>query len=149
MRGMNVVIGCDHTGLEIKREIISGLPHIDFVDVGAKGRESVDYPKIAWEAAGLYLKGGFDFGILICGTGIGVSIAANKVRGIYAALVFNAFMAKMAKEHNQANFLVFASRIKYEEDFKTIVSAYADGRFSQEDRHVRRVGQVKELENGV
>ena len=94
-----------------------------------------------------FKKGGYEFGVLCCGTGIGISISANKIKGIRCALPQNCFAAKMAKEHNAANFIAFGGRIDYQEDVLDMVAAYVDAEISQDERHARRRAKMMFLEN--
>lgn len=92
-------------------------------------------------------KGGYEFGVLCCGTGIGISISANKIHGICCALPQNCFAAKMAKEHNAANFIAFGGRIDYPEPVLDMLDAYIDASISMEERHVKRRAELMALEN--
>ncbi len=92
-------------------------------------------------------RGGYDFGILCCGTGIGISISANKIHGIRCALPQNSYAARMAKEHNDANFIAFGGRIDYPENVLDILNAYITAKTSAEDRHARRRAKLAALEN--
>ena len=110
---MKIVIGNDHSGVEYKNQLVEYLEGkgIEIINVGTDSADSVDYPDIAQEATKVWLEGKADFGILICGTGIGISIAANKVEGIRAALVNNEVCARLSRQHNNANFLVLGARV--------------------------------------
>ncbi len=116
-------------------------------NLGVDSEESVDYPDMAQEACGRYLSdGGYDFGVVCCGTGIGISIAANKVKGIRCALPQNIFAAQMAREHNNANFIAFGGRIDYWEPVEKMLDAFIDSTFAG-DRHARRVDKIMGLES--
>ena len=113
MRNMKVVIGCDHGGFELKEVLSAHLKDkgFDVVDVGTYDTNSVDYPDIAQKACEEVIYGRCEWGVLICGTGIGISIAANKVNGIRCALVSNEYSAEMTKRHNNANMVAFGGRV--------------------------------------
>lgn len=142
-----VVIGADHGALNIKQEIIKHLQQRGFEvkDVGVFTEESVDYPDKAVDAVQEYRKGGYDFGIVCCGTGIGISISANKMKGITCAMPQNSFAARMACEHNNVNFLAFGGRIEYSDPVGEILDAYIDAKFAG-GRHTRRVDKMNGLE---
>ena len=142
---MKVIIANDHGAVVLKKKLITYMESrgITVVNLGTDNENSVDYPDMARKACSEYLKGDYDFGILLCGTGIGISIAANKIEGIRAALPQNSYAAKMAKEHNNANFLVFGGRIEYAEPPETILEAFLKADFDPESRHGRRVSKLK------
>ena len=142
-----VVLANDHGAIELKNEVKAYLENrgYDVNDMGIISEESVDYPDQAEKACKEYLKGGYEFGIVFCGTGIGISIAANKVDGIRCALPQNTFAAEMAKVHNNANFLAFGGRIEYQEPVVDMVKAFIEHDF-EGGRHDRRVGKIMDLE---
>ncbi len=142
-----VVMANDHGAVEMKNEIASHLKirGYEVVDLGLAEDEAADYPDMAELACREYLKGGYDFGIVLCGTGIGISISANKVKGIRCALVQNCFAAEMTKKHNNANFLAFGGRIDYPEKVTDMVDAFIDADF-EGGRHERRVDKIMALE---
>lgn len=144
---MKVIIANDHGAVALKKKLITYMESrgITVVNLGTDNENSVDYPDMARKACSEYLKGGYDFGILLCGTGIGISIAANKIEGIRAALPQNSYAAKMAKEHNNANFLVFGGRIEYSEPPESILDAYLKASYDPESRHGRRVSKLKTI----
>ena len=143
-----VVVANDHGAVELAARIVSYLKDrgCEVNYLGTAENKSVDYPDMADLACREYLKGGYDFGIVCCGTGIGISICANKIRGIRCALPQNVFAATMAREHNDANFLAFGGRIDYQDDVLDMVAAYMDTQVSQEDRHARRRAKMMALE---
>lgn len=143
---MNIVVANDHGAFALKNELIKELEKRGHTvkNLGVDTEESVDYPDKAIEAALEYKKGGYDFGILLCGSGIGISIAANKVKGIRCALVHNIFTATVCKQHNNANFLAFGGRIKYEDSVIDMVEAFMNASF-EGGRHERRVGKLDAL----
>ena len=140
-------IGSDHGGLQLKDSIAAFLKErgIDFKDCGAFDASSVDYPDYAEKVAGAVSRGEVETGILICGTGIGISIAANKFPQVRAALVTDPFMAQMAKEHNNANILVLGGRITNPEKGREIVAAWLDATF-EGGRHQGRLDKITALE---
>ena len=113
--------------------------------MGINSDDSVDYPDIAVIACTEFKKGGYDFGILLCGTGIGMSITANKIKGIRCAQVFDLFTAEMAKSHNDANFIAFGGRIKYSVPVTKMIDKFMDTKFAGE-RHSRRVSKIMDVE---
>lgn len=142
-----IVIGSDHGGLNLKSALNSYLTRRGFkvIDAGTNGDESVDYPDFGQKVAETVIAGQAELGILICGTGIGMSIAANKIPGIRAALVTDVFMARMAKEHNNANVLVLGGRILDEQKACDLVGAWLDATF-EGGRHQNRLDKITVLE---
>jgi len=145
-----IIIASDHGAVALKSEIISFLETIncEIKDMGVNSEETVDYPDIAASACEEFKKGGYDFGILLCGTGIGMSITANKIKGIRCALVHDLFTATMAREHNDANFIAFGGRIKYSVPVTKMIEKFMDAKFAG-DRHLRRVTKIMALENNI
>ncbi len=145
---MKIVIGNDHAGPVLKTAIKEHLKDrgIDVLDLGVKVGEKIDYPKIAEAVALKVANKQADLGIIICGTGIGVSISANKVKGIRAACVSEPYSAKLSREHNDANILCFGARVVGEELAKMIVDEFIDAEFLGE-RHKRRVQMITDIEN--
>jgi ribose 5-phosphate isomerase B len=145
---MKIALGSDHGGYSLKQSLIPFLQERDIrvADAGTNNSEdSVDYPDFAERVALLVSHGEADAGILVCGTGIGISIAANKVPGIRAALVTDVFMARMAKEHNNANILVLGGRVLDEQKACDLVGAWLDAAF-EGGRHQGRLDKIAELE---
>ncbi len=144
-----VVVANDHGAVELTARIVDYLRQRGFEVnyLGTAENKSVDYPDMAELACTEFKKGGYEFGVLCCGTGIGISISANKIKGIRCALPQNCFAAKMAKEHNAANFIAFGGRIDYPEDVLDMVAAYVDAEISQDERHARRRAKMMFLEN--
>lgn len=142
-----IVLGCDHGGLNLKAYIEKYLDEngLKFEDVGTYSSESCDYPDIAKAAAEKILSGEAEKGILICGTGIGMSIAANKIKGIRAAHVTDTYSAKMSKEHNNAHIICLGERITGLDLGLEIVKAYLSAEF-QGGRHEKRVEKIMNLE---
>ena len=142
-----IVIGADHGGYRLK-EVIKGYltdKNIEFIDVGTYSEDSVDYPHIAEKAALLIKDGKCEKGILICGTGVGISIAANKISGIRAALVSDCFTAKATREHNNSNILCMGGRVIGDELAKTITDIWLNTDFIGK-HHTKRLELLKELE---
>ncbi len=145
---MRIVIGSDHAGYDLKemlKEYIAGLGH-EVIDVGTDSTEPVDYPDFA-RAVGEAVAGGKgDRGVLVCGSGIGASIAANKIPGIRAGICHDAYSAAQGVEHDNMNVLAMGERVIGRELAKLIVKTYLGAEFSGEERHVRRVGKIKAIE---
>jgi ribose 5-phosphate isomerase B len=139
-----IVIAVDHGAIDLKKRIVSHLEKKGYLvdDLGVFSGESVDYPDIAGIGCETFLKGDYDYGILACGTGIGISISANKIDGIRCALPQNIFAARMAREHNNANMIAFGGRIDYPESVEDMIDAFDDSIFSSDERHVRRVTKM-------
>ncbi len=142
-----IFLGSDHGGLELKNEILNYLQQkgVEATDCGTYNEESVDYPDIATTVCDKVLKENADFGILFCGTGIGISIAANKVKGIRAALLCGSFSAQMAKEHNNANVICFGGRTTTSEQCIEMLEAFMNAQF-QGGRHQCRVDKIMSVE---
>lgn len=140
---MNILIANDHGAIELKHRIVEAL-EMDghaVTNLGVDVPDSVDYPDIGRMAAERFLEGGFDFGIVCCGTGIGVSIAANKVKHIRCAQIFDLYTAEMCKRHNNANFIAFGGRVRYAIPVIDLIRAYMTTEF-EGDRHARRVSKL-------
>lgn len=144
---MKVVVGSDHGGFELKEVLKKHLEDkgVDVTDVGAYDTNSVDYPDIAVKACEKVTSGECNFGVLVCGTGIGISIAANKVKGIRCALVSNEYCAQMTKRHNNANMLAFGGRVTGPDLAKNILDAYINAEF-EGGRHQNRVDKISAIE---
>jgi ribose 5-phosphate isomerase B len=142
-----IIIGSDHGGLALKTALNSYLNRRGFqvTDAGTNSDASVDYPDFGQKVAETVISGEAELGILICGTGIGMSIAANKIPGIRAALVTDVFMARMAKEHNNANVLVLGGRVLDEQKACDLVGAWLDAAF-EGGRHQARLDKITALE---
>ena len=143
---MHIAIGCDHRGLNLKQfvmKLITGAGH-GYEDLGCYTAESVDYPDIAKKVAEAVAKGDFECGILICGTGIGMSITANKVDGIRAALCNDAFSARCARQHNDANILCLGAEQK-QDTIPEVIEAFLATEF-EGGRHLRRLDKIAAME---
>lgn len=145
---MKIAISSDHGGNNLRQEIIQLLEErgFQYEDFGPKNDDSVDYPDYAAPVSEGVASGKFDRGILICGTGIGMSIAANKVKGIRCALVHDVFSAKATREHNDTNILAMGERVIGAGLAREIVSTWLDTAF-EGGRHTRRVEKLQQLEN--
>lgn len=140
-----IAIGCDHAAIDLKEEVIKHLSSHVINDVGTHSKDSVDYPDFAQKVAELVKNGAADFGILICGTGIGMEIAANKVKGIRAANCVNTTMAHFCRNHNDANVLCIGARIVGTTLALEIVDAFIAAPF-EGGRHQKRVDKITKLE---
>ena len=147
-RIMKIGIGNDHSALEMKKEIIAFLEEKghEVVDYGTNSAESCDYPVYGEIVARAVAAGEAEQGILICGTGLGISLAANKVKGIRAAVCSEPFTAKMARAHNNCNILAFGARVVGPELAKMIVETWLNTDF-EGGRHQRRVDLITDIEN--
>lgn len=143
-----VVISCDHGAVDLKKEIVSFFQEKNYEVkiMGAGNTDSVDYPDVTVAACNEFKKGGYEFGVLLCGTGIGVTIAANKVRGIRCALISDLFTAEMAKAHNNANFIAFGGRIQYAVPVTAMIEKFMTTTFAG-DRHERRIAKIMAIED--
>jgi ribose 5-phosphate isomerase B len=139
-------IGSDHGGFQLKQEIIALLEEkgYEFKDYGCYDEGSIDYPDVAKPVAKAVLDGTIEKGILICGTGIGISIAANKFKGIRCALCSDHFSAVATREHNNANILALGGRNTGPEVAKDIVEAFLTTPFSNDERHIRRIDKIED-----
>lgn len=140
-----IALGSDHGGFVLKKEIIAyletkGLPYKDF---GCLNTDSCDYPQYAKEVGEAVARGEYEKGILICGTGIGISIAANKIKGIRCALCHDCFSAEATREHNNANILAMGGRIVGPGLAIKIVDTFLNTPFSNDERHIRRINAIE------
>jgi len=142
---MRIVIASDHAGYRLKGILKDKLEGYDFIDAGTDSEDSCDYPDYAEKAALMVASGEADGGIVICGTGIGISIAANKVKGVRAALCFNEFMAEMSRLHNNANVLALGARVIGEDLAVRIAEVWLKTGF-EGGRHQRRVDKIGKIE---
>jgi len=144
-----IALGCDHGGFELMNEVRDYLKSAgyEYKDFGTFSSKSCDYPDIAAPAAKAVSEGICDRGILICGTGIGMSMAANKTPGIRAALCTNNYMAEMTRSHNDANILVIGGRVTDAATAVEIVKTFLDTSFSEKEKHRRRVAMLGEMDN--
>ena len=141
---MKIAIGNDHAGTSFKEELVTFLVNngYEVINCGTDTDSSVDYPDFAKAVSNLVLEKKADFGILICGTGIGISIAANKISGIRAALCTNEICARLAREHNNANIIAFGARVTGVDLAKSCLKAFLSAEF-EGGRHSRRVNKIE------
>ena len=141
-----IAVGSDHGGYELKQEIISYLKekNLEYKDYGTDSKESCDYPVYAKKVANAIVNGECDRGILICGTGIGLSITAIKIKGIRAALCHDTFSAQATREHNDANILAMGARVVGPGLALKIVDTFLNTEFSNDERHIRRIEQIED-----
>ena len=141
-----LAIGCDHGGYELMQEVIKYLEenHYEYKNFGTYSKDSVDYPEYGKKVAHAVADGECDKGILICGTGIGISIAANKVKGVRAALCSDCFSAQATREHNDANILAMGGRVVGTGLALKIVETFLTTPFSNDERHIRRIHLIEE-----
>lgn len=144
---MKIAIAADHGGFELKDSMVEYIKSLgnEVVDLGTNSADSVDYPDYAKKVCEEIQKGNSDLGILICGTGIGMSLAANKFEGIRAACVSDVYSAKMSRNHNNANVLCFGARVIGDEVSKLIIKTFLENEF-EAGRHQRRVDKIMAFE---
>ena len=141
-----IAIGSDHGGFELKEKLMEHLSErgLEYKDFGTYSSASCDYPVYAKAVANAVASGECDRGIIICGTGIGVSITANKVRGIRAALCGDSFSAEATRQHNDANVLCMGARVVGEGLALKIADTFLDTPFSNDERHIRRISMIED-----
>jgi len=148
---MKIAIACDHAGFPLKEtvlDVIRAAGH-EPLDLGTFDTQPVDYPYYA-EKLGLALQNGeAERGILLCGSGVGASIAANKMKGIYAGVCHDTYSARQGVEHDDMNVLCLGARVLGVEPARDVVAAFLDAQFSREERHLRRLDKVKRIESGL
>lgn len=144
---MKIALGNDHAAIELKKTVKEYLESLgnEVVDLGANENKGISYTVFGEAVAEKVVSGEFDFGVLICGTGVGISIAANKVPGIRAAVCSEPTTARLVKEHNNANIIAFGARIVGSEAAKDILDAYMNAEF-QGGRHQERVDMISDIE---
>lgn len=144
---MRIAIAADHGGFELKDSMVEYIKSLgnEVVDLGTNSADSVDYPDYAKKVCEEIQKGNSDLGILICGTGIGMSLAANKFEGIRAACVSDVYSAKMSRNHNNANVLCIGARVIGDEVAKLIIKTFLENEF-EAGRHQRRVDKIMAFE---
>lgn len=142
---MKIAIAADHGGVELKDALLGKFGALGITDLGTHGNESVDYPDFGAALAKRVASGEFDRGILICGSGIGISIAANKIKGIRAALCHNLYTAEMARRHNDANIIAMGGRVVDETTAVAMTEIFLNTEF-EGGRHARRVEKISALE---
>jgi len=145
---MKIALACDHGGYPLKmaiKECVSALGHI-VLDLGTDSTVSVDYPDFAEKLGKSIINGEAERGVLICGSGVGASIAANKMKGVYAAVCHDTYSAHQGVEHDKMNVLCLGARVIGPELAKELVEAFLNSQFSNEERHLRRVNKVYKIE---
>lgn len=145
---MKIAIGCDHGGFGLKKELVPFIESLGHTvtDFGCNSEQSVDYPDFAFPVAEAVVRGDYERGILICGTGIGISISANKVKGARCARCTDETSARLSRSHNNANLLALGGRITGTELAKSIVSVFLATSFSGEERHIKRISKISGYE---
>ena len=143
---MKIAIASDHGGFALKQEVMEHLKarNVEYIDKGCYSAASCDYPIFAKEVTAAVTSGEAELGILICGTGIGMSIAANKVKGIRAALCHDVFSVQATREHNDANILCMGARVVGPGLALMIVDTFLDTPFSNDERHIRRISLIED-----
>lgn len=141
-----IALGCDHGGFPLMKEVIKYLESqgLEYKNFGTYSEESCDYPVFAKAVANSIVTGECQNGILICGTGIGISITANKIKGIRAALCHDCFSAKATREHNNANILAMGARVVGAGLAIEIVKNFLETPFSNDERHIRRINMIED-----
>jgi len=148
---MKIYIGADHRGVQFKERIkkILSRHRVDVIDMGAyDDSQSCDYPKVAYKVAKAVAKSKTDRGILLCMSGIGQAMAANKVPGAYAALCYNVESAKLSRQHNNSNILVLGAKFVKQQSLPLLIKTWLTTEF-EGGRHQRRLNQVKRIEKGL
>jgi len=145
---MHIVIGADHAGFELKQLLVNYLRHLghDVVDVGTNSDDPVDYPDYAEAVSKVVVEGRAERGVLICGSGVGTSVSANKIPGIRAGLCHNTYAARQGVEHDDMNVLVLGARVIGIALARELVDAFLTANFNGEERHRRRVEKIRALE---
>lgn len=146
---MRIAVAADHAGLERKGDVVDALRAAghEVLDLGTHDRNPVDYPDIAARLAEAVLDGRAERGVLVCGSGVGACVAANKIRGIRAGLCHDSYSAHQGVEHDDMNVLVLGGRVIGPELAKELARLFAAARFSGEERHARRLAKVRALED--
>ena len=144
---MKIVIGNDHAAVALKQEMAAYLTELghEVINIGTDTSESCNYPEYGEKAGRMIAAGEADCGVLICGTGVGISVAANKVKGVRAAVCSEPVTARLVKEHNNANIIAFGARIVGSETAKAILDAYLNAEF-QGGRHQKRIDMIHAIE---
>lgn len=142
---MKIGIVSDHRGYDLKNKIIKNIKNIEFVDLGPNSKESIDYPDYAFKLCEKIINNELDLGIAICGSGIGMSIACNKVKGIRCARVTTIKDVKVTRTDNNANVIAFSSEINFNK-IKRMIEEFINTPFSNDERHNRRINKISEYE---
>ncbi len=143
-----IALGCDHGGIVLKDSVVATLKKLgaEVVDFGTFDTQSVDYPVYGLKVAEAVASGQCDAGVLMCGTGIGISISANKVKGIRAAVCTNTYMAQLTKNHNNANIIALGGRVVSPQEAADIVTAWYEAEY-EGGRHQKRLDMIADIEN--
>jgi len=146
---MKIAIACDHAGFLLKDDVLEAIEQTgnEVLDLGTYNQEPVDYPDYAEKAGRAIVQNQADRAIILCGSGAGASIAANKIKGVYACLCHDTYTAHQAVEHDNINTLCMGSRVIGGELAKEIVKSFLNAKFSGEERHLRRTNKIINLEN--
>lgn len=146
---MRIAVACDHAGFPLKTVVIDAIRKAGHepIDFGTDSPAPVDYPDYAEKAGNAIVQGQAERGVLVCGSGVGASIAANKIKGVYSALCHDCYSAHQGVEHDQMNLLCLGARIIGPSLAYEIVTAFLAAEFTGEERHVRRVGKIHAIEN--
>ncbi len=144
-----IAVGCDHGGFELKLAVLRYLEEkgIEYKDFGTYSADSVDYPVFAEKTANAVVSGECELGLLFCGTGIGISMAANKVKGVRAACCSDKFSVEMTRLHNNANILCLGGRVVSDKEGVELVDIFLNTPFSGDERHQKRIDMVMAIEN--
>lgn len=140
-----IAIGSDHAGFSLKEHLKKNFPKIKWIDHGTRSAERTDYPDYAWKVGEDVAQGRVNEGVLVCGSGIGMCIAANKIAGVRAAVVESETTARLSREHNNANILCLGSRILTPEYAKSVLKAWLDASF-EGGRHEARIQKISDME---
>jgi RpiB/LacA/LacB family sugar-phosphate isomerase len=145
---MRIAIGADHAGFQLKQDLGAYLRELghEVIDLGTSNTDPVDYPDFAEAVGKTVLEGRAERGVLICGSGVGASVAANKIPGIRAAVCHDTYSARQGVEHDDMNVLVLGARIIGSELARELVRNFLAAKFTHEERHVRRIGKINALE---
>lgn len=146
---MKIAVGSDHAGFELKTQVLQWLGNAghEAHDFGTHDCDAVDYPDFAAAVGLAVVRGNAERGIVVCGSGAGASIAANKVRGVRATLAHDTYTARQCVEHDDVNVITFGSRVIGIEIARGVVDAFVNANFTGEERHVRRVAKIQKLED--
>lgn len=145
---MKIAVGCDHAGFPLKETVVEKIKEMghEVLDCGTNSPERVDYPDYAFKAAGLVAEGKADRAVLICGSGIGMCIAANKIRGVYACICHDAYSAHQGVEHDNMNALCLGALVIGKHTAEELVERFLNARYFNEGNYKKRVDKVLELE---
>ena len=145
---MRIAVGCDHAGFPLKAPAIDELRRLghDVIDLGTDSTEAVDYPDFAEKVGEAVMRGEADRGLLLCGSGVGASVAANKISGVRAAVCHDTFSARQGVEDDDMNVLCLGARVIGTQLALEVIRAWQSARFSNDERHLRRLNKVKAIE---